>query len=160
MGERPCPGNDGSSNPNNVVGTLQDNQRHGCGRPVLTTEGLDISARIREANAGIVVPGTRGRGRGVLKASANPEELKRMGKSGREFYDQKYSWERSKSELIKAYQALEARNRNEVLYTLEDILLCVRHLSDSTDGMQRFAIELHLVHGRSSRPIGRWARCT
>jgi len=99
------------SNPNNVVGTPgKIINAMAVGRPVLTTEGLDISARIREANAGIVVPWDKGAVvEAVLKASANPEELKRMGKSGREFYDQKYSWERSKSELIKAYQALEAR---------------------------------------------------
>ena len=99
------------SNPNNVVGTPGKMiNAMAVGRPVLTTIGLNISKKIEEADAGIAIPWNKGAFvEVVLKAAADPERLKKMGKNGREFYDQHFSWEKSKSELIKAYQALQAR---------------------------------------------------
>ena len=96
------------SNPNNIVGTPgKIINAMACGRPMITTRGLQIAEKIEKAGAGIVVPYDKAAFRdAVLKAAKDPRNLADMGKKGRDLYDREYSWERSKNELLKAYQAL------------------------------------------------------
>jgi len=96
------------SNPNNVVGTPgKIINAMACGRPVITTRGLQIAEKIEKAGAGIVVPYEKAAFRdAVLKAAKDPRNLADMGRKGRDLYDREFSWEKSKNELLRAYQAL------------------------------------------------------
>lgn len=99
------------TNPNNVVGTPgKIINAMAVGRPVVTTSGLDIAKKIQNAGAGIVIPWDKASlVESILKAAADPERLKEMGRKGKELYESHYSWERSKVELVKAYEALSTR---------------------------------------------------
>lgn len=96
------------SNPNNVVGTPgKIINSMACGRPLITTRGLQIAEKIDKAGAGIVVPYEKAAFRdAVMKATKDARNLAGMGRKGRDLYDREYSWEMSRNELLKAYQAL------------------------------------------------------
>jgi glycosyltransferase involved in cell wall biosynthesis len=78
-----------------------------CGRPVVTSQGLDISKKVEEIGCGFVIPYDRAAFREtLLKATASPKLLETMGRKGLEYYEKELSWERSRDELLKAYKAL------------------------------------------------------
>ncbi len=95
-------------NPNNVIGTPgKIINAMAMGRPMITTKGLDIATRVKDAGCGIVIPYSKARFvEAVMAAAADPTRLVEMGRKGRECFDREYSWERSKEGLIKAYKAL------------------------------------------------------
>ncbi len=95
-------------NPNNVIGTPgKIINAMAMGRPMITTKGLEIAARVKDAGCGIVIPYSKARFiEVVMAAAADPSKLDEMGRKGRECFDNTYSWERSKDGLIKAYKAL------------------------------------------------------
>jgi len=78
-----------------------------CGKPVVTSQGLDISKKVEEVGCGFVIPydGKAFR-ETVLKAASSPKMLEQMGRKGLEYYEKELSWERSRDELLKAYKAL------------------------------------------------------
>jgi len=96
------------SNPNNLVGTPgKIINSLGVGRPVITTRGLQIADKIEKAGAGIVIPFDRYKFvEAVLKAAASPKELEEMGRKGRRLYENEFSWERSREELLSVYRGL------------------------------------------------------
>ncbi len=96
------------SNPNNVVGTPgKIINAMAMGRPMITTKGLDIAKRIEEAGCGIVIPYAKAAFvEAVLKAASGAWSLTEMGVKGRRLYDRQYSWNRSKEELLNAYQSI------------------------------------------------------
>ena len=78
-----------------------------CGRPVVTSQGLDISKRIEEVGCGFVIPYDKASFREtLLKAAASPKALEQMGKKGLAYYKKELSWETSRDELLKAHRAL------------------------------------------------------
>lgn len=95
-------------NPNNVVGTPgKIINAMAVGRPMVTTKGLEIAARIEAEGCGIVIPYSKPRFvEAVMAAAADPSKLDEMGRKGRECFEREYSWERSREELTKAYKAL------------------------------------------------------
>jgi glycosyltransferase involved in cell wall biosynthesis len=96
------------ANPNNVIGTPgKIINAMSVGRAIITTEGLDIARRVREAKCGIVVPyEKRAFVEAVKRAVAEPKPLLEMGRRGRELYDREFSWTRSRDELLRTYQSL------------------------------------------------------
>jgi len=96
------------SNPNNVIGTPgKIINALAVGRPMVTTNGLDIAKKVEDAGCGIVIPYSRSAFvEAILKVAADQRTLTDMGRKGRELYDKEYSWTRSKEELLKVYQAL------------------------------------------------------
>jgi glycosyltransferase involved in cell wall biosynthesis len=78
-----------------------------CGRPVVTTEGLDISEVVNSVGCGFVIPYDIGAfTRTVEKAIASPKLLDEMGRKGREYFERDLSWEHSEEELLRAYKEL------------------------------------------------------
>jgi len=100
------------SNPNNVIGTPgKIINAMAVGRPMLTTKGLDIAKKVEAAGCGIVIPYNKGAFiEAVVKAASDLKSLAEMGRKGRQLYDQEYSWNRSRTELLSAYQALSRPN--------------------------------------------------
>lgn len=100
------------SNHNNVIGTPgKIVNAMAAGRPVITTEGLEIAEKVRAAGCGIVVPWDRAKFReAVMRAKANRVSTEEIGRKGRAFYDQNFSWNCSKQELLRAYQTLLRRS--------------------------------------------------
>ena len=96
------------SNPNNVVGTPgKIVNAMGVGRPMITTEGLDIARKIQAAECGIVIPYNKAAFvEAVIKAASDAKSLAEMGRKGRQLYDREYSWDRSRDELLNAYQSI------------------------------------------------------
>jgi glycosyltransferase involved in cell wall biosynthesis len=96
------------SNPNNVIGTPgKIINALAVGRPMVTTEGLDIAKKVEDAGCGIVIPYSKSAFvEAVLKAAADPGTLKSMGQKGRKLYEKEYSWTSSKEELLRVYKAL------------------------------------------------------
>jgi len=80
-----------------------------CGRAVVTTEGLDISGRLRKVGCAFVIPYDKGAFRDTLAAAqADPKLLAAMGRKGKEYFERELSWTRSRDELLGAYKALVA----------------------------------------------------
>lgn len=78
-----------------------------CGRPVVTSEGLDIAKKIEEIDCGFVVPYDKNAFVEILTvASAFPHVLDEKGRRGKEYFEKELSWEHSRDELLKAYRAL------------------------------------------------------
>jgi glycosyltransferase involved in cell wall biosynthesis len=96
------------SNPNNLVGTPgKIINSLAVGIPVITTKGLQIGDRVERAGAGIVIPFDRSKFvEAVLKAAVNPRDLEEMGRKGRQLYENEFSSERSREELLSAYRGL------------------------------------------------------
>jgi glycosyltransferase involved in cell wall biosynthesis len=77
------------------------------GRPVVTSEGLDMAARVKEAGCGFVIPyDAQAFRKTVLEAAKTPKLLDEMGAKGRAYYDRFLSWEHSSEELLAVYRAL------------------------------------------------------
>jgi len=77
------------------------------GRPVVTSEGLDMAARVKEAGCGFVIPyDAQAFRKTVLETAKTPKLLDEMGAKGRAYYDRNLSWERSSEELLAVYRAL------------------------------------------------------
>lgn len=95
-------------NPNNVVGTPgKILNAMAVGRPMVTTKGLDIGAKVEAAGCGIVIPYSKPRFiEAVIKAATDRKALDEMGQRGKTYFDKELSWERSKEGLFKAYKAL------------------------------------------------------
>ncbi len=96
------------SNPNYRVSTpVKVLDAMACGRPLVLSEGLNISERIREVGCGFVIPYDKGAFKAAIEeAMDSPGLLKEMGKKGKEYYDKELAWDRSENELFKAYQTL------------------------------------------------------
>ncbi len=96
------------SNPNNVVGTPgKIINAMALGRPMITTEGLEIAKRIEAEGCGIVIPYSKAAFvEVVIKAASDAKPLAEMGRKGRQLYDREYSWDRSKDELLRTYQSV------------------------------------------------------
>jgi glycosyltransferase involved in cell wall biosynthesis len=96
------------SNPNNVIGTPgKVINALALGRPVVTSKGVQIAERIREAGCGLIAAHTKkAMIEAVMMARADPRALAEMGRKGKVLYAREYSWNASKDALLKAYQAL------------------------------------------------------
>lgn len=78
-----------------------------CGRPVVVSEGLEISDLLRRIGCAFVIPYDRQAFRDALAlAQADPKLLATMGRKGKEYFEKELSWPRSRDELLKAYKAL------------------------------------------------------
>ena len=99
------------TNPNYKVSTpVKVLDAMACGRPVVTSQGLDISRTVESVGCGFVIPYERGAFKETLeKAIASPKLLAEMGRKGKAHFDKDLSWEHSESELLKAYKALSGR---------------------------------------------------
>jgi glycosyltransferase involved in cell wall biosynthesis len=96
------------ANPNYKVSTpVKILDAMACGRPFITSQGLDIAKRVAEVGCGFVIPYDKGAFMETLKrAQEAPKLLLEMGRKGKEYYDKELSWEKSQKELFKAYKAL------------------------------------------------------
>ncbi|OGS55788.1 MAG: hypothetical protein A3K60_03195, partial [Euryarchaeota archaeon RBG_19FT_COMBO_56_21] len=88
-------------NPNNVVGTPgKVINAMAAGRALITTRGLNIAKNVQEAGCGLVIPWNKSEFReAVLRAKANRASTAEMGTKGKAYYDQHFSWSRSKDGL-------------------------------------------------------------
>jgi len=95
-------------NPNNVVGMPgKIINAMAVGRALVTTRGLNIAKAVEEAGCGLVIPWNKADFReAVLRAKVNLASTAEMGRRGRAYYDQHFSWNRSREGLLKAYRAL------------------------------------------------------
>ena len=96
------------TNPNYRVSTpVKVLDAMACGRPMVISEGLDISSKVTETGCGFVIPYDREAFKATIaKALTSDDLLREMGRKGKEYFDKQWSWERSEIELLKAYQAL------------------------------------------------------
>jgi glycosyltransferase involved in cell wall biosynthesis len=82
-----------------------------CGRPVVTSEGLDISNVVDSVGCGFVIPyEIRAFRKTVEHAIASPKVLDEMGQKGREYFEKELSWEHSEEELLRAYRELAGQS--------------------------------------------------
>ena len=78
-----------------------------CGRPMITTKGLDISETVESVGCGLVIPyGKKELAKAIRLAARSPEKLTEMGGRGRKYFDRNLGWEASKAALTGAYRAL------------------------------------------------------
>jgi glycosyltransferase involved in cell wall biosynthesis len=78
-----------------------------CGKPMVTTKGLDISETVNGVGCGFVIGHSREElARTIRGAAASRDGLKDMGRRGREYFDEKFGWEPSKDALLGVYRAL------------------------------------------------------
>ncbi len=98
------------SNPNYKVSTpVKVLDAMACGRPVVLSEGLNISESVKQLGCGFVVPYDKESFKVILEeAMDSPNLLNEMGRKGKEYYEKELSWHRSETELLKAYEALIA----------------------------------------------------
>jgi glycosyltransferase involved in cell wall biosynthesis len=78
-----------------------------CGKPMVTSRGLDVSEVVGSAGCGMVI----GYGRSELsetvrRASADRERLREMGRRGQQYFRKNLAWDVSKGSLIGVYRAL------------------------------------------------------
>ena len=95
-------------NPNYKVSTpVKILDAMACGKPVITTKGLDFAEIVEKVGCGFVIPYDREAFRRTLdSAMADPKLLAEMGRKGKEHFEKDLSWERSRDELLKAYKSL------------------------------------------------------
>jgi glycosyltransferase involved in cell wall biosynthesis len=96
------------TNPNYRISTpIKVLDAMACERPMVISEGLDISSKVKETGCGFVIPydGEAFKAT-VAKALTSGDLLREMGRKGKAYFDKQWSWERSEIELLKAYQAL------------------------------------------------------
>ena len=96
------------TNPNYRISTpIKVLEAMACERPMVISEGLDISSKITETGCGFVIPYDREAFKATIaKALTSHDRLREMGRKGKAYFDKQWSWERSEVELLKAYQAL------------------------------------------------------
>jgi glycosyltransferase involved in cell wall biosynthesis len=96
------------TNPNYRISTpIKVLDAMACERPMVISEGLDISSKITETGCGFVIPYESEAFKATIaKALTSHDLLREMGRKGKEYFDRNWSWERSEIELLKAYQAL------------------------------------------------------
>ncbi|MEO3707163.1 glycosyltransferase [Trichormus azollae] len=77
------------------------------GLPIITTPGVQIAPEIDEAEAGIIVEGEIGSLKSAIAdLLKNPQLREQMGKNGRLFALQRYSWQTVAKQLVSTYQAI------------------------------------------------------
>ncbi|MDH3364867.1 MAG: glycosyltransferase family 4 protein [Thermoplasmata archaeon] len=98
------------SNPNYRIGTpIKVLEAMACGRPVVTSKGIDISEIVESAGCGFVIDYNRRLlVETVVRASKEPERLAEMGLRGVQYYEKHLSWNQAKAALLEAYRALES----------------------------------------------------
>ncbi|UCE92133.1 MAG: glycosyltransferase family 4 protein [Methanobacteriota archaeon] len=96
------------TNPNYVMGTpIKVLEAMACGRAVITSRGIDISAVVEGAGCGFVIEyGPRQLRETIMSASRSPAKLAEMGRLGADYYRHHLSWDLSRAELLDAYRAL------------------------------------------------------
>ena len=96
------------TNPNYKISTpIKVLDAMACGRPMVISEGLDISSKVAETGCGFVIPYEREAFKATIaKAMSSRDLLQEMGRKGKEYFDKHWSWEKSEIELLKAYEAL------------------------------------------------------
>ncbi len=96
------------SNPNYRIGTpIKVLEAMACGRPVITSKGIDISEVVESAGCGFVIDYDRKvLAETVLRASKEPEKLAEMGLRGARYYEMHLSWNQAKATLLDVYRAL------------------------------------------------------
>jgi glycosyltransferase involved in cell wall biosynthesis len=96
------------TNPNYRISTpIKVLDAMACGRPVIVSDGLDISNKVREIGAGFVIPYDKEAFKTVIsKAMESPDLSREMGRKGKEYFDQNLSWPKSEEELLAAYSSL------------------------------------------------------
>lgn len=96
------------TNPNYRISTpIKVLEAMACERPMIISEGLDISSKITETGCGFVIPYDGEAFKATIaKALTSHDLLREMGRKGKAYFDKQWSWERSEIELLKAYQAL------------------------------------------------------
>ncbi len=99
------------TNPNYKVSTpVKVLDAMASGRPVVTSQGLDISKTVEMVGCGFVIPYDKKAFKETLeKAIADPKLLEDMGRKGKAYFDKELSWEHSQDELLKAYRALTVK---------------------------------------------------
>ncbi len=77
------------------------------GLPIITTPGVQIARELDEAEAGIIVEGEIGSLKSAIAdLLKNPQLREQMGKNGRLFALQRYSWQTVAKQLVSTYQAI------------------------------------------------------
>jgi glycosyltransferase involved in cell wall biosynthesis len=77
------------------------------GLPIITTPGVQIAPEIAEAQAGIIVEGEIEALQGAIANLLNSPQLReQMGKNGRLFALERYSWQTIAKQLANAYQKI------------------------------------------------------
>jgi glycosyltransferase involved in cell wall biosynthesis len=77
------------------------------GLPIITTPGVQIAPEIDEAEAGIIVEGEIASLKSAIAdLLKNPQLREQMGKNGRLFALQRYSWQTVAKQLVSTYQAI------------------------------------------------------
>jgi glycosyltransferase involved in cell wall biosynthesis len=96
------------TNPNYRVSTpVKVLDAMACGKPMILSEGLDISVKVKEMGSGFVIPYDRDAFKSVISnAMTHPDMLKEMGRNGKSYFDQNLSWLRSEKELLAVYTSL------------------------------------------------------
>lgn len=78
-----------------------------CGKPIVTSRGLDVSEVVESAGCGMVVEyGRKELAEAVRKASRDRERLREMGLRGQQYFRKHLAWDVSKDSLIGVYRAL------------------------------------------------------
>ena len=78
-----------------------------CGKPMVTSRGLDISEMVESVGCGIVIGYGRSELReAVLKASQEKDRLHEMGRRGQQYFRKNLAWDVSKTSLMEVYRAL------------------------------------------------------
>jgi len=78
-----------------------------CGRPFVTSKGIEISALLDPVGCGFSIPYDKAAFLETLtKAMGSPALLSSMGRKGKEHYERVFSWEKSRDELVTAYHEL------------------------------------------------------
>jgi glycosyltransferase involved in cell wall biosynthesis len=96
------------TNPNYRISTpIKVLDAMACERPMVISQGLDISSKVTETGCGFVIPYEREAFKETIaKALTSHDLLQEMGRKGKAYFDKQWSWERSEIELLEAYQAL------------------------------------------------------